>query len=102
MLRLHIIPVAAAVIRVPSVAPLLVLRLDGPAVGQPVAAMVVVDPIQLESLRVRRQDDLDPLVAAAVGVELPIHFRARVVWAVLVIVHLRVGLGFPGVGALGV
>lgn len=98
MLRYHVGVMPRVIIRILPIAVLLILRLHSPTIRQQAAIVIVSNPLQ--RMRIRGQNNhLDPFVASAVGMELPVCFGARVVRAVLIIVHLGMGLALPHVGS---
>jgi len=98
MLRYHVGVMPRVIIRILPIAVLLIPRLHSPTIRQPAAVVIVINPLQRMLIR-GQSNHLDPFVACAVGMELPVCFGARVVRAVLIIVHLGIGLALPHVGS---
>jgi len=98
MLRLHVVVVPGVIIRILPLTILLILRLHSPTIRQPAAVVIVINPLQRMPVR-GQSNHLDPFVASAVGMELPVCFGAGVVRAVLIVVHLGMGLALPHVGS---
>ena len=78
-----------------AVTPFLVLRLHRPAVRQPTPVVRVIDPFQAPIAG--EGDQLEPIIASAVGVEGPVGLGAGLGWAAFVLVHLAVRGAFPDV-----
>ena len=94
MLGLHVVILARL-----AIPPFLVLRLHRPAVRQPTPVVRVTDPFQTPI--VGEGDELEPIIAGAVGVEGPIGFGAGLGGAAFVLVHFAVRGAFPDVETLG-
>lgn len=97
-MRFQVVVMPRVIIRILAPAVLLILRLHIPTIRQPAAIVIVVNPFQRMLVR-GQSNHLDPFVASAVGMEFPVCFCANIVRAVLVVVHLGMGLAFPYIGS---